>query len=364
MAFILFLLISTLLLHLAGRLGEKSQYVPIVLFVISWILFVGGQYGVGTDYFSYLEKFSDIDSAEVAFSNEYVFLSIIKLSKDIWNNPQITFFLLSLIFVTFLYILMKESMDKGDWWIYFFIFVTFSTAFNNQFNAIRQYLAIVILSLAFILLLRKKHLPALLFFTIGFGIHKSGIIFIAIALILYLLSRCKISNKILYLLLIVSSLVPLLSSVYFDQIPFLIEQVITLGLGYQRYLQGKADYVMSLSPINIYSKLVFLPFFMTAIYMRKRLVFNDFENKLFSTGIFFYALKLMCLASSITNRLGMSFELLMIFPLVFLLRYLNTKSPTTSFLIFIFFAFLYILKVTISPEREYIYDSIFFQNII
>jgi len=54
----------------------------------------------------------------------------------------------------------------------------------------------------------------------------------------------------------------------------------------------------------------------------------------------------------------------MIFPLVFLLRYLNTKSPTTSFLIFIFFAFLYILKVTISPEREYIYDSIFFQNII
>ena len=72
----------------------------------------------------------------------------------------------------------------------------------------------------------------------------------------------------------------------------------------------------------------------------------------------------MCLASSITNRLGMSFELLMIFPLVFLLRYLNTKSPTTSFLIFIFFAFLYILKVTISPEREYIYDSIFFQNII
>lgn len=361
MPFLFFLIISILLLYLSGRIRKEEQFVPILIFIVNWVLFVGGQYDVGTDYVSYLEKFSDLEAAKVAFSKEYVFLSIITFSKNLWNNPQVTLFLLSFISIIFFLLFLEKSLEKRDWWIYFFLFVTFSTAFNNHFNAIRQYLAIFIQSLAFITLLRKNPLPALLLFAVGVGVHKSAILFVGIAFLIYYLSNLRISNRIFYLILLLSGLIPLLSYSFYDQmISLLIERTVAAGLGYERYLQGKVEYIESLSSVNIYSKLIFLPFYFATIYLRDRLVFNKFESKLLSAGVFFFAIKLLCLLSSITNRFGMYVELLMVFPLAFLFRYLYMKKPMVAILSFSFFFLFYILKVIIFPEGEYIYNSVFF----
>lgn len=364
MAFVFYLTLSTFILYLLTRVERKVSYFLIFFFVVAWVIFVGGQYDVGTDYFSYMSKFVYLDSAKFAFRNEYVFLTIISISKKIWNNPQATFFFLSLISVVFMILFWKNSMDKRDWWIYFFLMVTFSTAFNNQFNAVRQYLAIFTLSFAFIELSWKKYWLAILLFTMGVGIHKSGVLFVVLATLVYIISKREISNRLFYVLLLVCALVPLFSNSFLKFIPLLVERITTLDfLTYETYLQGKEDYITEISRINIYSKIIFLPFYFSAIHLRKRLVYSELENLLLSSGLFFYSLKLICLISTITNRFSMYFELLMIFPILYLVRYLIVKKSMSSFFVILFFFLSYMLKVVFFPKGEYIYDSIFFYMI-
>ena len=114
-----------------------------------WLLICGGQYGVGTDYFSYYEIFKNVSSDYYYNKSEWLFAWIIEICHDIGLSPQGLFFVFYFInFVFFFKILFR--LENKTVFLFVLLYITLSSAFNNQLNGLRQYSAIYIITYAII----------------------------------------------------------------------------------------------------------------------------------------------------------------------------------------------------------------------
>jgi hypothetical protein len=135
---------------------------------------------------------------------------------------------------------------------------------------------------------------------------------------------------------------------------------------YAHYLTseyGKADIPL----INKLTKYIFIPFYLYSIYSRKGLT----ESKdifFYNIGFFSYCIKIFSLSSQLLSRFAGYFEVLIIFPLFYLLIYLfkgekqGIHREEKFFILYIFLAVsisLFCVKVFFFPVGEYEYNSIF-----
>ena len=91
---------------------------PIVLV---WVLFIGGQYAVGTDYFSYLYIFNGGNLYYLLGKGDFGFVQIVQFFNSYGIHGQSIFFLFSFVWIIILCYAGRTFTENR--YLYLFIFI-------------------------------------------------------------------------------------------------------------------------------------------------------------------------------------------------------------------------------------------------
>lgn len=336
---------------------KKNKYILYCLFLLPvwtiWLIICGGQEGVGTDYYSYYEIFSNSQKLfTYYYKQEYLFAWIVESINYFKLPPQSGFYIFYLIgFLVILKILTK--LHHNTIFIFILLFITYSTAFNNQLNGVRQYIALYIGTLGLMVLYGKngirKFIIHILFASL---IHKSALLFLTFIPLKY---RYKnINYNFLLYSLIFSILFTLFGSYnwIWSHLDFIIPE------HYMNYMGGAFD--TSHSSLKLLTKLIFVPFYFYSLKLIKNKRLEKYDLYLYNIGFIGYTIRLFFMDNVILNRIGVSFILISIIPIYYLLRDMYLKKKFGIFILCsLFFITFYLLKVIVFPSQEYLYDSIY-----
>ena len=356
MIYLIFLIVSCIILKTLGQYKEANYHntllycFPILLF---WSILIGGQYGVGTDYFSYYEIFNGNLRYVEDIREEYGFSYLVRFLNNINLYGQAIFIVIALIWVILLFYIMKTGVSNKYLYIFFFIFIVFSGIFNNQMNGIRQYLAVYILTFGYCLWLNNKKKFGILFIITSVLFHTSAAIFIPIFLIYVLLYK-KFYNKTFFLSILI---IAIISCFYLNTSIF--DRILPFFSTYEHYLNYNVIFERSIM-LKI-TKLWYVPIFLLAIYHLNNYKFNSIERKLFFLGIIGFSMKLALSSIGLVSRFSEYMEFFSCFPLVYLIVYLIQQKKTLQQLfIYLYLLAPYALKVLFFPKGEYLYSFYLF----
>lgn len=327
---------------------------PVILF---FVLIIGSQYRVGSDYTTYLDMFSGrIGLDYFDDKNEIVFSNFIRVCRSIGIEGQGVFFVLALFWIVLLLYAFSSFANSRYLYVFLFLFVVLSTAFNNQMNAVRQYTAVYISLLLFVNYIDGKYVIAAILFVMSLLIHTSTMLLLPIFLIIW---RCPVvESRIFQSVIVVSGIV--FSLIYKDEWLFRFVSIFDLYGNFN----SNNEFVTSLSEINKWTKFVNLPILAASIYNYDLFGLSEREKKFYTLGIFSYAIQMACLSSSVTARFGMFFQIFQIIPIAYYLIYLLHRKKNIYKLVYmivmLFLFFIYAVKVTVFAVGEYSYNSIFF----
>lgn len=325
-------------------------YSPVWLL---WVLVCGSQFEVGTDYTSYLEIFSYPEAFASFYiaKGEWLFSLILYTLHSLYFPPQLYFVFFYIVNFCF-FIAILRLLDNRNSWIFVFLFIAFSTVFNNQLNGLRQYTAIYIITYAIILYYYKRSLWLfLLQIIIAGGIHLSSFLILPFVFIL----KWRFGYRTSLLMIGFATYFALFGSL--NIFTNLISDYVPI---YKAYLDSDANTANSLN--IILTKIVFLPIYVYSILTVRKSNIGKLDQYLFRVGALGYSLRLAFLGNFIFNRVGQTFVLISILPVYVGLKVMYEKNKVTPF-VFITAAItlFYLFKTVIAPKQEYLYNSIFFQ---
>lgn len=337
--------------------NEKSSIKIItILFpiIILWVIIIGGQYGVGTDYFSYIDIFNGNKLNLYEYQQEYLFVYFVEFCNSIGLYGQSLFFIISLFSIIVLLKIGLKITSPQYLYLFFFLFVCYSTVFNNQMNTIRQYIVVYLFSYLILLINQRHYILGSLLLAISIFIHHSSFILIFFVFVL-LWGRNISSKKILYFIVLGGFLGGIITR------PEFIEYIARTFDFYSYFFDNG-----SLNETSLMGRIVkytFLPLYLLAISKLNDFQLSDNEKKLFSIGVISYSLKIAFLTLGTVQRIGWYFEILMCIPLLYLLIYLKNRTSKMFIPILLFILIIYAIKVILFAEREYSYDSYFLKFI-
>lgn len=326
--------------------------------IILWVLIVGGQYGVGTDYFSYMSYFTHTDLSYFIDRKDIVFANFVKLCQNNGISGQGIFFVLAFIWVLIL-LLIFDFLSGGRTkylGLLFFLFIVYSTAFNNQMNGLRQYTSIYILTFSLCLYFQKKYILCALLVALAILNHRSSLIVALIFVFYYFLKAEWFKKSWLYIIVAIG----FISSIVLNVVK------ITPFLDYLRAEEMFDEYTIYYNNLQLESsdffekitKYIYIPLYFWGISQLDNMKLSSMGRKLFVIGILSYSIKMAILSLPYIYRLGSYFEVLMCLPLFYLLIYY--KRNILAYLFIVLYLLLpYIYKVTIGAQAEYLFDSYF-----
>lgn len=160
------------------------------MLLIYLICISGFRYGVGTDYWNYTEMYTDWVKPDdsLAEASDVGFNILIRVLQVITPNPQILFFVTSVIINICIISTIKRYSSKFELSTYFYIttFVYYAT-----FNAVRQTLAIAIVFAGTKYLLKRDWRKYIIIVLLSSLIHQSTLIMIPV----YFLVNHKFMSK-------------------------------------------------------------------------------------------------------------------------------------------------------------------------
>lgn len=137
-----------------------------------------------------------------------------------------------------------------------------------------------------------------------------------------------------------------------------VRELTLLLPNYSHY--AESEYLAEVPFLGKITKVFLLPIYLYSLVVLKSNFLSTREYRLFVVGIIAYSLKNICLVSSVTNRIGFYFMLLSIFPIYYLLRYLQkTRQTKKVYLVYCILILSYCVKVLLFPKGEYSYNSIY-----
>ncbi len=341
----------------------SKSALSFVLFIPAfyWLLVLGLQYYVGTDYPTYYKYFdTGTDLGLYLRKREYAFYFVAQFVYKSFLPAQAGFFLISFIQILFLCkFCLYLKFDRPD--IFIVIYFCCATCFYNQMNAIRQYTAMAIFLYASVFIYERK--------------LKKYIIYILFA------SMFHFSAIILLMLYPFSFLFNLKSSKWYKL--FLILSLFLMYKGMDNFITffvSKSSYAAYLDSFyfleqnrksfkNIITKLVFLPFYFRVMaWLPKYMEIYSKKDVFFiKMGTVFYGIKLIAFSSFFLSRFAMYFDLLAYVPLYYYLRELISHyaikkwARILELVLFLSISVgLWIAKVLIAPTGEYLYNSVLF----
>lgn len=356
MIYLVFLLFSYLyfaFLRKYSIYGYGKLLLYSLPFVLFWCLIIGGQYNVGTDYFSYMYYFTSGDTSYFDWRGDYLFADFIDFCNRVGIDGQGIFFVLSLIWVLILLYLGDAFFGNKRLYLFLFVFITFSGVFNNQMNILRQYFAIYLYTMALCRALRKDFISAVLLLLLVVFIHSSSFAVILLSLVAMCCLKFIENRNVLFFMICGSVLLSFLLS----------DAVVSFFIPYfEQYISYyESDAFEDVSWINRMSKYIYIPLMLYAVYLFPKMNLSEFERRFFVIGICGYCLKTSLMSLSLIGRVGKYGEILMCIPIVFMLIYLSqTRSKLRSVLIYMYLLLPYVIKVLFFPIREYSYHSYFF----
>lgn len=334
---------------------KDTKYIELVFFslpvILIWVFIIGGQYYVGTDYPEYLTLFDGNNLWRMENSGEWFFVFFVKGLNYLGLHGQDLFFIVAAFEVFLLLFLGKELFTTKYLFIFFFVFIAYSSVFNNQMNGLRQYVATYLFSLSVLFLIKKRYMLCLFFLVFAAGWHVSAII-LPIVLLLFFGLRNVYNKSFLYYILLFSVLF-----LFIFKEDWLFSFMSLTGF-YDQYLTN--GYVQEIGAMNKVTKFINLPIIVYSIYKSNKYELNIFSKNMYVVGVCAYCIYLSCLASTIMNRIGMYFTILTCIPVVYLLIYLYRKKSILFWFIVLYLFLIYSLKVTVFASGEYTYKSIFF----
>ena len=155
---------------------------PVILF---WCVLIGGQNGVGADYYAYLDFFSGGDIDYFADRGEIVFAYFIKTCNYIGIEGQGIFFLISFIWIMMLLYIMQCIVGSKKICMFLFVLIVYSGTFHNQMNTVRQFFAIYVYTLGVCFLYQKRLFLSTLMLGAMCFMHSSSIIILPFALFVW-----------------------------------------------------------------------------------------------------------------------------------------------------------------------------------
>lgn len=334
--------------------GNKASvnYIYAALFCTClWTILQGGQYDVGTDYFAYLYYFDNPQSLSF-FSDkgEWGFYYLVSFCHSIGITGQGVFFVIALL-ESIVFFVICSNFDKKNPEILIFLFIVLSSLFHNQMNAVRQSIAVYFVTLSIMYLVDKRWKGFVFFILIAFAFHNSVLLFVLLLPLFWVIWQQY--SPVLYLLVLVLS-----SFLAFLPIENLIREFSTYFPDYSHY--AESDYLSEISFLGKITKVCMLPIYVYSLVVLKSNFLSPRGYRLFIVGIMAYSLKNICLVSSVTNRVGFYFMLLSVFPVYYLIQYLQqTRQTRKVYLIYYVLVLFYCVKVILFPKGEYGYDSIY-----
>lgn len=322
-----------------------------------WLLLLGMQYYVGTDYPTYYKLFETNKTGLYQNSFEYSFVFICNFINKLNLPPQTGFLIISFVDVLFFCLfLLKFDFKRPD--LILLIYFCCATAFVNQQNALRQYAAMNIFLFAFYYAYKRKLFKFLFLILFASTFHKTAILLIVI----YHFARFfRKQNKKLYIIELFVGVLFCFKGIDSLVVWFVKFAPYAFYLNSDYFLDGNRK-----SILNIATKLVYFPFFLRSIKFSK--YFSEKEKFLFHSGICFYSIKLVSMSSFFLGRFAMYFDVLAYLPLylyfVYLIKDKSVKKYSKVFELFIFLCVVigpYLLKTVVSPVGEYLYKSILFK---
>lgn len=317
-------------------------------FIALWVFIIGGQLGVGTDYYSYLDIFEGKKDLQFyANKGEYCFYGIVYLFQSLNFCGQFYFYFFALLNIL-VYIAILKKTTNCNYALFFFLFVTVSTMVHSQMNGIRQCTAVFFVTLGFVELIQGRKKFFFIYVLMAAGFHISAIAI----LLLYFLKKVSLSKWSAKFWIFVTAII---SFVSLDNI---IKDVILILPEYSHY--ADSEYMdQGVSVLNKMTKLATFPLYYFSISIIDKKNMSIENMRLFQVGIVAYLIKTVCIVSTVTYRFGHFFFILSLIPIFYYLCYLRKKNFTYFSLWCAYLFFLYCLKILLFPSSEYLYNSIF-----
>lgn len=336
----------------AQRDGLISYMLLSLTLIIPWVMICGGQYETGTDYHSYMETFETADVGLFYNKKEFLFAKLVEIWHG-WGLPPQGLYFVFYTIASIFFISTCYKIDNKTLFIFILLYFTISNLFNNQLNGLRQSVATYVITYAVFLLNEHRGLLKFILLIVFASLFHASSWF---ALIIIAFNYLRPSKKILRLFLITSLLFTIkgaaLISLAFDQLSAFVPEIYTHLL--------KSSFNQSIGLSSMLPKIIIFPLY----YLSVNYLDIDKEKKnlnLYYIGIFCYMFRLVSIQNIILDRLGYIFVLLAVLPLYLYWTKLYYKHRVIQFNICLFICIsLYLAKVLVLPEKEYLYNSVFY----
>lgn len=350
MIYIAYLLYSFFIFKFVDARSTLSYVVCAALVALPWIVIIGGQYNVGADYFPYLYFFSS-PTTGVRFEPVFTFTSV--FLYDVGVVGQFQFFFFAFVNALCFFIAVKK-LNITRVMLFFFLFVTVSTLFNNQMNGIRQCVATFIVFWAFVEFYDAKF-TALLLIILAAGFHYSALVCLPFFFFKEIVLFATKKPRLLLLLTLIITVLPLgevANRYIFAYLPDFIREETSYAVMYE----GN-DYVNEQMGLQFkLSKLLLLPVYYLSLDLLKRDYLTDKERLFFLFGILAYSLRCMLLMNNLVGRFSYYFWLPSVFPIYYYVGYLlDNKFQLKAVSCLVYSSAIYFVKV-IAGVNEYKYE--------
>lgn len=318
-----------------GKLLLKVS--PVIML---WVIIIGGQDNIGTDYNNYLAYFN-YPFDEVRFEPLFVELSC--LCYNIGIEGQGLFFVYAAINAIVIFI-ASYRLGIRHWAIFFFLFVTVSTFFNNQMNGLRQCTAVALVYWAFVELYNSK-IKGTALILLATGFHYSSITNIVFVLFKKV---TEILTKFPKLLLIVTLFVSMLptddsiNSILIESIPDELSE----ETEYERLYSNNQEMSEGVDIMVKLSKILLIPIYWLSLYMLKDDRLTPKESIFFKFGLLSYSLRCVLLVNNLVGRFSYFFWIPSILPIYYLCVELQNRGKKLELIgILLYCSVIYFYKV-------------------
>lgn len=282
----------------------------------------GLRYRVGTDYGAYYSRYqSYIDELSIALRNldEPGFGVLAWVIAHFYNNGSAVIFISSLVTVSLPLIVIYHNTDK----ILLSSLIYLTCCWVVGFNAVRQCLAASVLFCGYGFLKDRKPIKYLLIVFLAFLCHRSA----AVMVILYLVSRNKVTWRNIILLILVTAVI----LVSYDRLLLLANEIMDKSYSFD-------DVYTSTSVNRIRVIAAIVPTAIFLFFYRDREL-TDTENFLLNLTIIHAAVRVFTMNSALLYRVGIytsAFQTIAIPELISGIKLEENRILTTVGLLFMY----------------------------
>ena len=323
------LILIFLFLTLSRVFKQKNIYIGYTLFLVYAFIVnlinAGFRYGVGTDFFSYLNHYNYAEYIKI-YNNEPIYILSVRLLKIIFGDYSQIFFIISSFII--LYFIYKISIERVKYYeLSVFLFITLYFYYSSL-NLIRQWIAVSIILYAYKYIFQKNFKKYLILAIIAILIHNTAII----AILLYFLINLDI-RKLKSKIVLISIVLVSISTEYILDLIFYFLSKFDIG-DYYKYEFSKQLNQGAGSSYFIISLIVIIIYFL----INKKNIYNKSNDK--------YELNLLVMItifsflgskSMIFGRIQMYITPYIVFIVPQMILKLNKKNKKIFYYLVIFF---------------------------